>query len=147
MDYRRIGMILLLSSIIISGVEKFIFVDKSADIFRSNISASANYLNKAYGVIINATLLSSYSRIIVIVLATIEIGLCLLLLKINKGNSLIPWFLLSIYLFCYSFVYYNPEVVQKSNKSLRDFYERMFFFNILIILGLFIIAGSSKYEK
>ena len=147
MELRKLGMILLLSSVIISGAEKLILMNESADLFRSNINSTANYVSKNYGININATLISSYSLIIVIILAIIEIGLSTLLIKIGKGSSTIPWFLMWVYLFCYSFVYYNPNAVHKTNKSIKDYYERMFFFNILIILGLFIISGTGSSTK
>ena len=126
---KQIGLLFLLSSILISGIEKVADPIGQKDLLRENITSTTKKIKSEFGIEFDDSFIIQNLSVMVYAMATIEIALSLFVLFIH--TSVMP-IVLSVYVMIYSSIYYNPSVIPKINKVKIDYCERMFFFNMLI---------------
>ena len=76
-------------------------------------------------------------------MGTFEIGMSVYLIMFESFYLVL---LYSFYVITYAGLYFNPYIIPSVNKSEIDYAERMYFFHILLIMGLYIYAGVGKQK-
>mmetsp|Transcript_11533 Transcript_11533/g.13057 ORF Transcript_11533/g.13057 Transcript_11533/m.13057 type:complete len:154 (+) Transcript_11533:32-493(+) len=141
MNLRNIGLILLLTGVLYTGFSRFADPSKTSDVLRKNMVEGFRFLRLAYGVDFDEKLIIEYTKYINYTMGSFEIGISLYLILFESFYLVL---LHSSYILLYAALYFNPYIVPSVNKTKIDYCERMFFFHILTIMGLYICAGVGK---